>query len=104
MYIGIYTREEVNSTILASVTFITTKSDMWIRKKKAENGSIYFEFASDLRKISPKHKVKIRSGAIEDDNNITTTSFKLKELFLQVSIKKVCYTDVNFRLYPPGTP
>jgi hypothetical protein len=59
MCVGIHTREEVNSVILASVAFITTKSGMWIRKKEAENGSIYFEFASDLRGLFPKYTVKI---------------------------------------------
>ncbi|GBC49831.2 poxvirus D5 protein [Rhizophagus irregularis DAOM 181602=DAOM 197198] len=58
--VGTHTKESVNSAILASVAFITTKSGMWIRKKKAYNGSIYFEFAADLKGISTKHKVIIR--------------------------------------------
>ncbi|GBC44426.2 poxvirus D5 protein [Rhizophagus irregularis DAOM 181602=DAOM 197198] len=58
--VGTHTKESVNSAISASVAFITTKSGMWIRKKKAYNGSIYFEFAADLKGISTKHKVIIR--------------------------------------------
>ncbi|PKY37031.1 hypothetical protein RhiirB3_461133, partial [Rhizophagus irregularis] len=54
--IGTHTKKSVNSAISASVAFITTKSGMWIRKKKAYNGNIYFEFAADLKGISTKHK------------------------------------------------
>ncbi|GET57266.1 poxvirus D5 protein [Rhizophagus irregularis DAOM 181602=DAOM 197198] len=100
--VGTHTKESVNSAILASVAFITTKSGMWIRKKKAYNGSIYFEFAADLKGISTKHKVIIRSDTGEDSD--VTTSTKLKDLLLQASIAKICYTDVNFMPYPPNAP
>ncbi|GET54088.1 poxvirus D5 protein [Rhizophagus irregularis DAOM 181602=DAOM 197198] len=100
--VGTHTKESVNSAILASVAFITTKSGMWIRKKKAYNGSIYFEFAADLKGISTKHKVIIRSNTGEDSD--ATTSTKLKDLLLQASIAKICYTDVNFMPYPPNAP
>ncbi|GET63054.1 poxvirus D5 protein [Rhizophagus irregularis DAOM 181602=DAOM 197198] len=100
--VGTHTKESVNSAILASVAFITTKSSMWIRKKKAYNGSIYFEFAADLKGISTKHKVIIRSDTREDSD--VTTSTKLKDLLLQASIAKICYTDVNFMPYPPNAP
>src|SRR5215217_7248368 len=62
--IGSHTREEVNQAISASVAYSTAKSGMWIRKKETEKGSIYFEFAPDLKGISPKHKVKICSGVV----------------------------------------
>ncbi|GET52805.1 D5-like helicase-primase [Rhizophagus irregularis DAOM 181602=DAOM 197198] len=100
--VGTHTKESVNSAISASVAFITTKSGMWIRKKKAYNGSIYFEFAADLKGISTKHKVIIRSDTGEDSD--ATTSTKLKDLLLQASIAKICYTDVNFMPYPPNAP
>ncbi|GET50431.1 poxvirus D5 protein [Rhizophagus irregularis DAOM 181602=DAOM 197198] len=100
--VGTHMKESVNSAILASVAFITTKSSMWIRKKKAYNGSIYFEFATDLKGISTKHKVIIRSDTGEDSD--VTTSTKLKDLLLQASIAKICYTDVNFMPYPPNAP
>ncbi|GBC17422.1 D5-like helicase-primase [Rhizophagus irregularis DAOM 181602=DAOM 197198] len=100
--IGTHTKESINSAISASVAFITTKSGMWIRKKKAYNGSIYFEFAADLKGISTKHKVSIRSDAGEDDG--MTTSIKLKDLLIQASVTKICYTDVNFMPYPPNAP
>ena len=81
--IGSHTRKEVNQAISASVAYITTKSGMWIRKKEAPNGSIYFEFAPDLKCISLKHKVKIRSSDNDDDDeNTSTMSIKLKDLFL----------------------
>ncbi|GBC53072.1 hypothetical protein RIR_jg5017.t1 [Rhizophagus irregularis DAOM 181602=DAOM 197198] len=96
--VGTHTKESINSAISASVAFITTKSGMWIRKKKAYNGSIYFEFAADLKGISIKHKVIIRSDTEEDSD--VTTSTKLKDLLLQASIAKICYTDVNFMPYP----
>ncbi|UZN99693.1 uncharacterized protein OCT59_000960 [Rhizophagus irregularis] len=73
-----------------------------IMKKKAYNGSIYFEFAADLKGISTKHKVSIRSDAGEDDG--MTTSIKLKDLLIQASVTKICYTDVNFMPYPPNAP
>src|SRR5207245_11451869 len=95
-------REEVNQAISASVAFTTTKSGMWIRKKEASNGSIYFEFAPDLKGISPKHKVKIHSNNNNDDKSTSTMSIKLKDLLLQASIKKIRYTDVNFMPLPPG--
>ncbi|GET64382.1 poxvirus D5 protein [Rhizophagus irregularis DAOM 181602=DAOM 197198] len=98
--IGTHTKESINSAISASVAFITTKSGMWIRKKKAYNGSIYFEFAADLKEISTKHKVSIWSDAGEDDG--MTTSIKLKDLLIQASVTKICYTDVNFMPYPPN--
>ncbi|GET54126.1 poxvirus D5 protein [Rhizophagus irregularis DAOM 181602=DAOM 197198] len=100
--VGTHTKESVNSAILASVAFITTKSGMWIRKKKAYNGSIYFKFTADLKGISTKHKVIIRSDTGEDSD--ATTSTKLKDLLLQASIAKICYTDVNFMPYPPNAP
>ena len=100
--IGSHTREEVNQAISASVAFTTTKSGMWVRKKEAPNGSIYFEFAPDLKGISPKHKVKIRSNDNNDDESTSTMSIKLKDLLLQASIKKIRYTDVNFMPLPPG--
>ncbi|GET56823.1 poxvirus D5 protein [Rhizophagus irregularis DAOM 181602=DAOM 197198] len=100
--VGTHTKESVNPAILASVAFITTKSGMWIRKKKAYNGSIYFEFAADLKGISTKHKVIIRSDTGEDSD--VTTSTKLKDFLLQASIAKICYTDVNFMPYPPNAP
>ena len=100
--IGSHTREEVNQAISASVAFTTTKSGMWVRKKEAPNGSIYFEFAPDLKGISPKHKVKIRSNDNDDDESTSTMSIKLKDLLLQASIKKIRYTDVNFMPLPPG--
>ena len=96
--IGSHTREEVNQAISTSVVFTTTKSGMWVRKKEAPNGSIYFEFAPDLKGITPKHKVKIRSN----DESTSTMSIKLKDLLLQASIKKIRYTDVNFMPLPPG--
>ncbi|GET67348.1 D5-like helicase-primase [Rhizophagus irregularis DAOM 181602=DAOM 197198] len=100
--VGTHMKESVNSAILTSVAFITTKSGMWIRKKKAYNGSIYFEFAADLKGISTKHKIIIRSDTGEDSD--VTTSTKLKDLLLQASIAKICYTDVNFMPYPPNAP
>ncbi|GBC13564.1 poxvirus D5 protein [Rhizophagus irregularis DAOM 181602=DAOM 197198] len=100
--VGTHTKESVNSAISASVAFITTKFSMWIRKKKAYNGSIYFEFTADLKGISTKHKVIIRSDTGEDSD--ATTSTKLKDLLLQASIAKICYTDVNFMPYPPNAP
>ncbi|CAB4410467.1 unnamed protein product [Rhizophagus irregularis] len=100
--VGTHTKESVNSAISASVAFITIKSGMWIRKKKVYNGSIYFEFAADLKGISTKHKVIIRSDIREDGD--ATTSTKLKDLLLQASIAKICYTDVNFMPYPPNAP
>ncbi|EXX54964.1 uncharacterized protein OCT59_025747 [Rhizophagus irregularis] len=100
--IGTHTKESVNSAISASVAFITTKSGMWIRKKKAYNESIYFEIATDLKGISTKHKVSIRSDAREDNDMITST--KLKDLLIQASVTKICYTDVNFMPYPPNAP
>ena len=103
MCIGSHRREDVNQAISASVAYITTKSGMWIRKKETEKGSIYFEFAPDLKGISPKHKIKIRSGGDDDDDeNITTTSIKLRDLLQQASIKKIRYTDVTFIPYPPN--
>ena len=80
MCVGSHTREDITRAISASVAYITTKSGMWIRKKKAENGSIYFEFLADLKAITPKHKIKIRSGSNDDDEHITTMSVKLKDL------------------------
>ena len=101
--IGSHTREDVNQAISASVAYITTKSGMWIRKKEATNGSIYFEFAPDLKCISPKHKVKIRSsGNDDDDENTSTMSVKLRDLLLQASIKRIRYADVDFMPLPPG--
>ena len=79
MCIGSHRREDVNQAISASVAYVTTKSGMWIRKKEACNGSIYFEFASDLKGISANHKVKIQSaGGDNEDENISTASYKLK--------------------------
>ena len=100
--IGSHTREEVNQAISASVAYSTAKSGMWIRKKETEKGSIYFEFAPDLKGISPKYKVKICSGSSDDDENTSTMSVKLKDLLLQASIKRIRYTDVNFIPLPPG--
>src|ERR1700761_5915478 len=92
MCVGSHKREDVTGAISASVAFITTKSGMWIRKKETENGGIYFEFAPDLKGLSPKHKVRIQSGSNDDDENISITSHKLKELLLQASIKRIRYS------------
>ena len=107
--LGSHRREDVNKAIYASIAYITTKSGMWVRKKEAFNGSIYFEFAPDLNGISPHHKVKIQSAGNEDENengdeSMSTTSYKLKNILLGASIKKVRYNDVVFRPYPPNTP
>ena len=104
MCVGSHRREDVNQAISASVAFITTKSGMWIRKKETEKGSIYFEFAPDLKGISPEHKIKIQSGNDDNDENTATMSIKLKGWLQQASIKRIRYADVNFRPYPPNTP
>ena len=90
MCVGTHRREDVNQAISASVAYITTKSGMWIRKKEASNGSIYFEFASDLKGISPQHLVKIQyTGNNNEEENNSTISHKLKVLLLKASIKRI---------------
>jgi phage/plasmid-associated DNA primase len=104
MCAGSHRREDVIQAISASVAYITTKSGMWIRKKEARDGSIYFEFAPDLKGISPQHRVKIQSGSNDEDENISTTSHKLRDLLQQASIKRIRYCDVDFMPYPPNAP
>ena len=104
MCVGSHSREAVAEAISASVSYITTKSGMWIRKKETRTGSIYFEFAPDLKGLSPKHKIRIQSNGNEEDENVTTTSHKLKDLLQQASVKRIRYSDVIFMPYPPNAP
>src|SRR5581483_4817450 len=101
MCMGSHKNKDVTQAISASVAYITTKSGMWIRKKEANNGSVYFEFAPDLNGISSRHKITIQ---YDDDGNTLFASHKLKDLLLNASIKKIRYNDVIFRPYPPSTP